>query len=263
MHRRGITLTVLSILTGAAAFFLRKRELNTIFDEATGLAQKNAPITLALAGLVLVMILVALIIAATFKAEDGSKISYGSAFGGKSMIWLVIAFLMCMGQMFASVAYCLSSGFKSMSVFEMVFAALGVLGGIAYLMTAVFAFKGNGEGACGFFSSLLAIFFAVWMVISFRDRAADPVIIDYVYKCLALGASALAMCSGAGFAFGNNKTRRTLWFSFAAVVLSCVALADDLELYEQIWLICALLANMINMGMLSRREWTKSSTAQE
>ncbi len=70
----------------------------------------------------------------------------------------------------------------------------------------------------------------MWLVVAYQARAADPVILDYVYELFAIIASLLGLYFTAGFSFERPKVRRASFFSLLGVYFSIVTLADSHDL---------------------------------
>ena len=62
------------------------------------------------------------------------------------------------------------------------------------------------------------------MVLEYRMRAADPVVLRYVYDFLALCAASVAFYYKAGFAFDRPRPSRTVLFSMIACYFCLVAM---------------------------------------
>ena len=57
----------------------------------------------------------------------------------------------------------------------------------------------------------------MWLIVAYQARAADPVILDYVYELFAIIAVLLGLYFIAGFSFERPKVRRASFFSLLGV----------------------------------------------
>ena len=65
----------------------------------------------------------------------------------------------------------------------------------------------------------------------YKNRAADPVILDYVYELFAVCSALLAFFFGAGAACGRPRPKRTVFFSQLGLFFSLITLADGHTLW--------------------------------
>ena len=72
----------------------------------------------------------------------------------------------------------------------------------------------------------LCLLFCLWLISDYQVRAADPVVLDYVYEVFAIAAAVMALYYLSGYSFQTGKPRRTLVTTMAAAYFSMVTLAD-------------------------------------
>ena len=109
---------------------------------------------------------------------------------------------------------------------RLLLAAMTIWAAASMLFTVQSSYRGGQREEYGLIL-LVPIFFACfWLILSYRDRAADPVILDYIYELFAIICFVLALYFVAGFAFGKPKVHRTAFVSTLGVYFSIVTLAD-------------------------------------
>ncbi len=252
MRKIVIGSAVFSLIAGVIGFFIRRRELETVFDPQTGLAQSNAPISLALialsavVGLVLIAVLLSL-------GKAGAGDSYVKAFGSRGPLPFFLNFLLCIVMLAGSAIY-LYDMFRSGSIPipELILVVLAVFFAFSILTLSHSVYKGKSGNEVPFCSIVPIAFLCFWLILAYRGRAADPVILDYVYEMLALVLSFLGFYYSAGFAFGRLKPRRLILFSNAAVYMCIVTLADEHFLPVSIFFTCIAAVLLINSVLVSK-----------
>lgn len=69
-------------------------------------------------------------------------------------------------------------------------------------------------------------YYILQMIFSFKRWGTDPIILDYCFKLFALIFTMLGAYFLGGFAFGEGKRRKSLFFTLGGVFFCAVALAD-------------------------------------
>lgn len=252
MRKIAIGLSLFSLIAGVFGFFIRKRELETVFDPGTGLAQSYAPISLALIALsaVVGLVLIAVLLSIG-KVQAGD--SYTKAFGSRGPFPFFISFLICIVMLAGSAMY-LYDMFRTASipVPELVFVVLAVFSAFSILTLSHSVYKGKSGSEVPLCSIVPIAFLCFWLILAYRSRAADPVILDYVYEMLALVLSILGFFYSAGFAYRRLKPRRLIFFSNAAVYMCIVTLADEHFLPVSVFFACIAAVLLINSVLVSK-----------
>jgi hypothetical protein len=251
MRKSAAVIPVLALIAGALGFAVRQMEVNTAFESVTGFAKRNAPVTtmlIALSGLVLVLAaLFALLVIMKFKAVN----DYSKAFAPKGFLYIVAQFILALGWLAADIL-CFFEKRAVLTVVDIVWIFLAAVTAFALIFLARGAYKGHGGKELFLFSIIPPIFFCYWLIILYKDNAANPVLLSYCYQCLALASAALSFYFSAGFVFKKSATARSL-ISFLVTIYFCaVVLADTIILPLKIIFGITIIFQLINTVVFIR-----------
>lgn len=235
MHKNKL-LPAIALLGGAVGFALRKWELATAFEPGTGLPISGMPATITLA------VWSAAIAAALFLLcrDCKERLPYDRAFAaeGNSLYLtaaVLSAFLLLASAGAEIVTFPItyqaalsaeSSGSRLALTLPPLRIGLCVLGFLCVLMIAGNLYRAKGRGKESLPLLGLCLLFCVWLISDYQGRAADPVILDYVYEVFAIISSLLGIYFIAGYSFQTGKPRRTILLSLLGVFFSMVTMAD-------------------------------------
>ena len=229
MHKIGFILAPLAVLAGILGFFLRRIQLETVFDPQTGLATPNAPVSLIL--LALSALVIGLFFGLSFLAPKREGADFATAFGsgvfGRTILCVFAGILVFAGGG-RLVALVLTGQF---ALFPLLWAGAAVLGGLFLVILALLGSSGRNVAIP---SAMPVFFISLWMVILYIDHAANPVLLAYVYRLFALGFLLLSLYYIAGFAFRQAKVGRLTFAVSTAVYFTGVTFADGGITYQNI-----------------------------
>lgn len=114
-------------------------------------------------------------------------------------------------------------------VLAMVTAGLALLAFFGLLQIGREGYRPGRRGKGGFWAALPACAGCGWLLGTYRNCAADPVLWDYVPLLLAVIAGMLMYIDWAGMSCAGARPRRMLWLSGMTVVCSWVALASQMD----------------------------------
>ena len=235
MRRYTFRLTMITLAAALVATLLRYFELRTAFEES-GLARPWAPLTIILA-LFAAAYAVFLFLRVRPLRDRQAPAGYEKAFGYRSGLKLAALILTSL-LLFAAAILCFL-GARSRDSFGALYvqtevAALGVLAMVAavcFLVLAIAAYRQEDRGGLAFCAIVPVLFYCFLLVVLYKNRAADPVIRDYVYELFSICAALLAVFFAAGFACGRPRLKRTVYFSQLGLFFSIITLADGHELW--------------------------------
>ena len=121
---------------------------------------------------------------------------------------------------------------------------------VSYLDLSFNAVRRRGGGELCLACVLITMFICYWLIIAYKDRAADPVLLDYVYDFLALCSGALASYYIAGYAFGRGSVAKTVYFSLLSSMFSIIAIVGQSELYSVLFFVFLLVQLMVSSFVL-------------
>ena len=235
MRRFSFRLTLVTLLAGGAGAILRHFELGSAF-EASGLAKPWAPMTVLLALFSLAYV-VFLFLASRRLGSAVPPEGYAAAFAFRSGLKLALHILVSL-LLFAAAILCLmgarSYGPFGEPIFQAEIGALGLLAaisGLCTLLLSLSAYRQEDRGGLPFFSLAPVLFYCLLLIVLYKNRAADPVIRDYVYELFSVCATLLALFFAAGSACGRPRPKRTVFFGQLGLFFSLVTLADGHELW--------------------------------
>lgn len=114
-------------------------------------------------------------------------------------------------------------------VLGMATSVLALLAFFGLLQIGREGFRPGRRGKGGFWAALPACAGCGWLLGTYRNCAADPVLWDYVPLLLAVIAGMLMYIDWAGMSCAAARPRRTLWLAGMTVVCSWMALASRPE----------------------------------
>lgn len=234
--RKEYFLPGLALTGGIAAFFLRRWELATAFEPETGLHIQGSPATWAVLALSIFMAgLLLFLCAGRHSAFPGG---YDQAFRPSDTLSAAVSiasgFLLGMGGILAFIQMP-SAGTAYSGMFlngtlsrvpRLLLSILCLVSAVCVIVNARGGYRGKSGGKGN--PLLLAPAYAccMWLISAYQSRAADPVLVDYVYELLGIIAILMALYEIAGFSFEKAKVKRTVYFSLLGIYLSVLNLAD-------------------------------------
>lgn len=229
---------LLALMAGAVGFALRKWQLSSGFEPDTGLSIPGAPAAWVVMGFSLLVMLLFLLL--TWREEK--SLSWEAAFAaGKQNTLAVTTLLLAAVLLLASAGvefvtrstngiyfYEGETFFARTTSMVLYYLRLALCVG-AFPCTFLWArsiLRGEGGQEC--LTSLEpCLLYCVWLISTYQNRAADPVVQDYLYEVLAIVTALLGLYFVAGHSFGNGKPPRCVFFCLAGVYFSMVTLADN------------------------------------
>lgn len=253
MRKSAVVLPLLALIAGAAGYLLRFIEVNSEFETATGFAVRNGQ-----TGLILIALSVAVAVLAAaggfiFSSRRKADSEYGRAFSPKSFVYIGLSMFLGFVWLAADVLYFVNlRGNNALTAIDLIFILLAALFAFSVIFLARGAYKGQGGAEMLLFSVIPSIFFSFWLIVLYKNNAANPVLLSYCYQALAIAAAALSYYFSAGFVFGKAVTGRML-FSFLLTIYFCgVVIADNIGLPIKIFFAVTLAIQLINTVVFIR-----------
>ena len=245
--RKEIVLPGFTVAAGAVGFLARHWELNTAFEPDTGLVTPGMPATYTLLGL---SAAVAVVLALLCRGKHNSlKGGYDQAFQARDntlyITGVVLSAFLLLGsaaltalalprayrEALAALQAGQTGGSPLLSVMpQFLLAVLSLIAGLCVLSTGKNNYRGEGRGKYSFTILMPAYTCCLWLIAAYQQRAADPVVLDYLYELFAIIAALLGLYFTAGFSFERPKVFRASFFSLLGVYFSLVTLADQHDL---------------------------------
>lgn len=251
--KKNILIPGVAVLAGVVGHFLRRWELTVAFEADTGLPIAGTAATYALAAWSVAVAVVLILLC----REERGELSFDRAFAAEGSTLYITAVALAAFLLLASagaeiVTYSITrqnvlnsaEGQRAMWLWlalPPVRIALCVLGFGCTLMVGKNLYAAQGKGEENLPMLGLCILFCVWLISNFQIRAADPVILDYVYEVFAICAGLVGLYEMATYAFQTGHPRRTLVISLLGVYFSLVTLADSHSVAELFRFLFAIL----------------------
>ena len=249
MKKNALILTIITVVAGAAAFILRRRELATVF-RADGLAERGAPVSIAL--LVLCALAVVVLIVLSLKLTGASTVAggYTEVFHVGGMFPTVVSALLGVAMIAAAfLNYRSAAVGGTRAVVEGAVGILAALAGIGAFALAVNARKKSG--GCALPAVLVTLFVCFFILVTYKKKASDPVLLNYMYDFIALCLSALATLFIAGFAFERPAPKKTLWMSYVAAFFCFIGAADAIGQWTLVFYIFLIIYLLMHGAILA------------
>lgn len=266
---------ILSLLGGAAGFAARKWQLAAGFEPDTHLPIPGAPSAMVLIALSIVVAAGVFLLVWPSKGSSPVDVAFSAAQGNALYLTAAVlaGFLLLVSTGFEllnfSAVYgvgAVDDGNRVSRVASMVLPPLRILFCVAGLPCALLWARKlyRGEEAVEQLPLLeLCLLFCLWLITDYQTRAADPIIMDYVYEVFAIVCSLLGLYYIAGYSFQSGKPRRTIFFCLMGAFFSLVTLADTHTWAEMARLGFAVLFLTAHAALLLHRPaYTEDETGE-
>lgn len=144
--------------------------------------------------------------------------------------------------------------------FLKVLAIFGVLAGITFPLLLTCANKPHAtkNSTLNLLSFFPILFFAIWILTSYKQNSINPTLWDYAVEVLTLIVCITAFYYLAGFAYGVVNTKKCMFFCMLGAMLCVMSLADTRYIGQQIMLGgCAFMLLACNWIMIANLRDTK------
>ncbi|MCL2152549.1 MAG: hypothetical protein FWH57_06270 [Oscillospiraceae bacterium] len=251
MRLSSVFMPFFTFVAGAAGFYIRLMELVNAFDEETGLPRRGADITNALIAVSIVFLLFILIFSIRVAVKHKSENGFENAFGTYPVAIPIVFTLIGAIWIGATVMYYMNLNVTGpIPATELVFLILSAFSAISVAFFAVEMFQDPQRKTKFTLSVVPSLFVCYWLIIIYRQNAANPVLLSYCYQCLAVIASALGFYYTSGFVYGKLAPGKAVFCYFSAVYFSFVTLADKHALSIKIIFAALIAVNTIHASRL-------------
>lgn len=238
MQKRALEITCYVCGAGAFGVFIRWLQVMMAFDDA-GLAKRSV-FNLLVPGI----ILAAAIVFNNFTKQIRKERLYvpkefcEALFNPGKMFtflrWSAGA-LMCAG---ALLLLATTETDKNADMLR-VLAAFGFLAGICF---PLYLGEANYEeierlGLIRLYGVAPVVFYAIWLLVSYRENALNSVVWEYVLEVATIIVSMFAFSRVAGFAFFSVNGRKCMFYCMLGAAMCIMALADERYMGEQLMLL--------------------------
>lgn len=223
-----------SIAAGIVGMLLRKKELATIFDSATGLAERGAAVTTLLGLLSAVVVLISILYAAVGCRNGRAEEPYEVIMAPRSPLGLLLLFISSVLIVIGGGWYFFAARAEGAGgIYTIAFAVLAIAAGVCQIVLAAASYSKKRAEGMSIAASVTPLYLCLWLVATYRNYGTEPSLLRFCGMCIALIAATLSFYYTAGFAFGKFKLKRTVAVSLAAIYMCTVALADFAQLHTR------------------------------
>lgn len=222
MQKRAWTYTMAGTVFAAVTVMLRWLQVQMVFDAETGLPTLHAPITTLLVAALLIVAAVLWWMSGKMRTdcapeepEDALALPHREA----GWILTAVAVLAAVGSLYLF--------FTEADTMMKVAALLGLL---AALVLAVLPQLPRWGAFGAALSVLPVLFFCLWLVVFYKQNAANPILWSYGMEILAIAMCLLAAFRLSAYLFYRAKPRRTIFACMLALVTSLATLTDSVSL---------------------------------
>lgn len=177
-----------------------------------------------------------------------------SALSNPGKLYAVLGWLIGIIMVAGSVMLFLTCELDMNSTFLRVLSVFGALTGISFPLLLICANKPHvsKNGMVTLLSFLPLLFFATWLLTSYKQNSINPIGWDYAVEVLTLIVDLLAFFRIAGFAYGVPDAKKSMFLCMFGAMLSLMCLADNRYLAQQVmFFAAALMLTMYNWIMFA------------
>ncbi len=249
MRKLAVGLPACTIILAAVAGYIRKTEIDTVFDLVSGLTH-SAPVTYILAALSVFSALVIFFFSLSFRSRKPEP-GFENAFKIKTLLVPVISFLLFAMMILAAFLYYdyVKKNMDSI-IADGILALFAALSGIAFLTISINSYRRKSGPELPLCWFVIVIFICYWLIMTYKQKAADPVLLDYVYDALALCSAALAAYYITGFCYNRGSLPKTLFFANMTVYLCIIAFIGTSPVAVKLFYVFTITVMLINSLIL-------------
>jgi hypothetical protein len=233
-----VTCCITCVFGAFGAFFRWLLDL-TGFEKDTGLYISGNIWSYALVAACIGVAAVLLVMVLDLKMKKKLTLpeDYSAALGGSTPLYrpfyIGLAAMMAIG----SLMLVFSASKDAYPILQFLLAVLGVLAAVGFILVAAATHRKRQPPLNCLGSTLLIILFCFWLIVSYRENAASPVVWGYAMEVLALACALIAFYYIASVPFGKPKPFSAIFFSQLGAFLCLVTLPDGRCTGQQIMLI--------------------------
>lgn len=219
--RQMIFLPLLTLVLGVVGWFLRQKQLVTGFD-AQGLSVPGDRWALALIVLsVATALLLALLVARLKPREELDATALALHGPAYPVVMLLASAALLAGALIGFVS--VRGGERDVLRVDV----LSLCALVAAVCTAVFSltlYRRGDPKKCGILAVLPVFFLCIWLIIAYREQAANPVKLAFIYEILAIICGTLGFYYVASMIFTRPRPRAAVFFGLLCIyfILVCV-----------------------------------------
>lgn len=198
--KRIFIIGILPFLIGVVGAYLRAHELIFVIDEVTGLPSSGSSVTAVLGGLS-ILLAVSLLICSFVAYKKESTVPDTA----KNSLGVPVSAVLSAVLLFAYGGYKLYICAADFEVTSLIYGFLTVYCAASILIIGLMRLE-NRDNALYAVFAVVPVFWACFsLILLFRERISDPIILDYIYLLFAYISILLFAYAVSAFVFGKNR----------------------------------------------------------
>lgn len=231
MRKLSYFIPLLSLLAGGVGFYLRRVELDTAFEPVTGLAIRGDTSTTVLVIATMLFFILATAFSVFISQKFISPNNFSNTFSSYLVNYPLTVIPVCILWVGGSIVHLINLRLADLlQSYDVYFIVLSLLAAISIILFTIEMFQNLKRKAAYALSLMPIVFLCFWLIMLYRQNAANPVLQSYVYQCLAIVASILTFYYTAGFLYGKPSSSKAVAVYCVTIFLCVVAIADDIGL---------------------------------
>jgi len=242
-----------TILAGIAGFYLRSSEILNVFDPVTGLPGRNAETTFWLIILSIIFMTAIIVFAVNASLKHKALKGFENAFGTDPLFYPIIFTLMGITWIVGTYMYFMYlNRINAFTPNDIYFILFSTVTAISVAFFAIQIYQDSRKKTTYILSVVPTVFMCFWLITMYRHNASNPVLLSYVYQCIAIIASALSFYFTSGFLYGKPAPGKSIVSYYAAIYFCAVTLADNHPPGIKLIFFTLIIANIVQSSMLLR-----------
>jgi hypothetical protein len=249
-----------AFVTSVGGFYLRVSELLNVFDPFTGLPERGATTSLGLIILSVVFLLIILIFTIFVAVRHQSPKGFENAFGTDPLFYPIM--FVIIGIVWLVGTYMFFADLRTagaLHIIDVCFAVLSAISAVCITFFAIEMFQDSRRKTPYTLSIVPTVFMCFWLILLYRQNASNPILLSYVYQCLAIVSAALSFYFTSGFLYDKPAPGKAVFTYFATIYFCTVTLADSHPLSIRLIFCSIIAANTIHAAMLISNLQRKTS----
>ncbi|NLG53197.1 MAG: hypothetical protein GX541_04400 [Clostridiales bacterium] len=191
---------ILPLVLGAVGAYLRAYEMVFVIDEAVELPQNSGIVTNTLGGLSLALAVFFLAYALKARKRPAEPEA-----AHKSCECVPTAAVLSSAILFTYGAYKLYICTAEFEISMLIFGFLTIYGAASILIIGLMQLENRDNALYAVFASVPVFWACYSLILLFRERISDPIILDYIYVLFAYISILLFTYTLTGFVFGKDR----------------------------------------------------------
>jgi len=224
MQKEAYKITACAAVAGALAFMIRWIQGLKIYDEITGLPDRAAPVNFWLIGIMVLGL--AILLVWSLRLRSCETVRDHRAVIGPGVAWPILGMLSSVLLALSGPVQLITAGSYAAPALRRILGLTELLGGLSALVLILHAGKEQHAKNRQIASIVLVLFACFYMVVIYKENAANPVVWRFAPEILALSATTFALYFLAGYQFDEARPVPAIFFSFAGVFFCLLCVVD-------------------------------------